>query len=74
MKDRYKSLMLRSLKDAMDVVEEYNSWSESSFDDDVRVPPQAVLDLGMLLYESRVRGAFADSNIDFPDLDEKMYK
>jgi hypothetical protein len=74
MRDRYKTLMLRSFKDSMDVVEEYNQWSAEAFDQPSPVPPQAVPQIAMALYQTRVMEGFGGgSSFDIPEFDEKMY-
>lgn len=75
MKDRHKALMLHSFKDAMDVVDEYNEWAEEAFDQQVPVPPQAVPQVAMMLYQSRVRKELASADsMDVPEFDNKMYE
>lgn len=75
MKDKYKEVMYRSFKDAMDVVADYNAWCEENFDAAVPVPPQAVPQVAMMLYQSRVREAFGTGgSLDFPEFDNKMYE
>lgn len=74
MKDRYKEIMFRSFKDAMDIVADYNAWCEENFDTAVPVPPQAVPQVATLLYQSRVREGFGGDGFDFPEFDNKMYE
>jgi hypothetical protein len=75
MRDRYKELMLRSFKDAMDVVDEYNMWAEEAFDGAPPVPPQAVPQVAMALYQSRVMDGWGgDGGFDIPEFDDKMFE
>ncbi len=75
MRDRYKELMLRSFKDAMDLVDEYNTWAEDAFDQPVPVPPQAVPQIAMSLYQARVMdGLRGEEGFDIPEFDGKMYE
>lgn len=75
MRDRYKELMLRSFKDAMDVVDDYNRWAEEAFDAAPPVPPQAVPQIAMALYQSRVMNGFGDGgSFDIPEFDDKMFE
>jgi len=75
MRDRYKELMLRSFKDAMDVVDEYNEWAADAFDTAPPVPPQAVPQVAMALYQSRVMDGWGgDGGFDIPEFDDKMYE
>ncbi|MFC7137347.1 hypothetical protein [Halobaculum litoreum] len=74
MRDRYKALMLRSFKDAMDVVDEYNTWSAEAFDESSPVPPQAVPKVAMMLYQSRVMDGWGgEGGFDVPEFDDKMF-
>ncbi|WP_435065463.1 hypothetical protein [Halobaculum sp. EA56] len=74
MRDRYKALMLRSFKDAMDIVDEYNTWAEGAFDDASPVPPQAVPKVAMMLYQSRVmEGWGGEGGFDVLEFDDKMF-
>jgi hypothetical protein len=75
MQDAYKELMFRSFKDAMDVVADYNEWAEEAFDAQVPVPPQAVPQVAMMLYQSRVREHMGDAGeFDFPEFQNRMYE
>lgn len=73
MQDTFKELMYRSFKDGMDVVADYNEWAEEAFDESVQVPPQAVPQVAAMLYQSRVQEHFADSDIQFPEFENRMY-
>ena len=74
MRDRYKELMLRSFKDGMDVVDEYNEWADEAFDEQSAVPPQAVPQVAMALYQSRVMDGWGgDGGFDIPEFDDKMF-
>lgn len=73
MQDRYRELMFRSFKDAMDVVADYNEWAEEAFEQQVPVPPQAVPQVAMALYRSRVM-AHGGEGFDLPDFDGRMYE
>jgi hypothetical protein len=74
MRDRYKALMLRSFKDAMDIVDEYNGWAVEAFDDSSPVPPQAVPQVAMMLYQSRVMDGWGgEGAFDVPEFDDKMF-
>ncbi|MFB6282887.1 MAG: hypothetical protein ABEK59_03005 [Halobacteria archaeon] len=75
MQDRYKELMFRSFKDAMDIVHDYNEWSEESFDDEIQVHGQTVSEIAMLLYRSRAMEAMASSgDISYPNFEDKMFE
>ncbi|MFB6206978.1 MAG: hypothetical protein ABEJ05_10690 [Haloglomus sp.] len=74
MQDTYKELMFRSFKDAMDIVADYNEWAEDAFDQQVPVPPQAVPQIAMALYQSRVAERMGNADLDFPDFDGRMYE
>ncbi|QLG61799.1 hypothetical protein [Halorarum salinum] len=74
MRDRYKELMLRSFKDSMDVVDAYNEWTEEAFDQPSPVPPQAVPQVAMALYQSRVMDGWGgDGGFDIPEFDDRMF-
>jgi hypothetical protein len=74
MRDRYKALMVRSFKDAMDVVDEYNAWADEAFEEPTAVPPQAVPKVAMMLYQSRVmEGWGGEGSFDLPEFDDKMF-
>ncbi|ESP88558.1 hypothetical protein [Candidatus Halobonum tyrrellensis] len=74
MRDKYKELMLRSFKDGMDVVDTYNEWAEKAFDDPSAVPAQAVPQVAMALYQSRVMDGWGgDGGFDIPEFDDKMF-
>jgi phosphodiesterase/alkaline phosphatase D-like protein len=73
MQDPFKELMFRSFKDAMDVAADYNAWAAEAFDEPMPVQPNAIPQLAMLLYRSRMQARLADGSIDFPDLDDRMY-
>lgn len=75
MRDQYRALMLTSLKDAEEIVRDFNEWTESEFENDAGVPEQAVPQLATLLYQSRVQAAFSDgTSFDLPEFDGKMYE
>jgi hypothetical protein len=74
MNDGYRKLMFRSLKDARDIVADYNEWDEEVFEGQAPVPPQAVPQIAMLLYRSRIRARANGDGFDFPDYDDKMYE
>lgn len=74
MQDAYKELMFRSFKDAMDIVADYNEWAEDAFDEQVPVPPQAVPQVAMALYQSRIRERAGNGSLDFPEFDGRMYE
>jgi hypothetical protein len=75
MQDAYKELMFRSFKDAMDIVADYNEWAEDAFDQQVPVPPQAVPQVAMALYQSRAAERMGgNGDINFPDFDGRMYE
>lgn len=73
MQDPFKELMFRSFKDAMDVAADYNEWAEEAFDEPMPVQPNAIPQLAMLLYRSRVRTRLGEGSIDFPEVDDRMY-
>lgn len=75
MQDGYKDMMYRSFKDARDIVADYNEWSREAFDQEVAVPPGAVPQVALVLYQSRVRGHLGESaEFDMPEFDERMYE
>jgi hypothetical protein len=74
MNDAYRELMFRSFKDAMDVVADYNEWAEGAFEAPVRVPPQAVPQVAMALYRSRVMEHAGEEIFDVPEFDGRMYE
>ena len=74
MQDAYKELMFRSFKDGMDIVADYNAWAEDAFDEQVPVPPQAVPQVAMALYRSRIRERMGTGDLDFPEFDGRMYE
>ena len=74
MRDKYKELMLRSFKDAMDLVDTYNEWADDAFDEPSGVPAQAVPQVAMALYQSRVMDGWGgDGGFDIPEFDDKMF-
>jgi hypothetical protein len=74
MQDQYKALMFRSFKDAMDVVADYNEWAEDAFEQQVPVPPQAVPQVAMALYRSRVMAHGSGEEFSLPEFDGRMYE
>ena len=75
MQDAYKELMFRSFKDAMDIVADYNEWAGDAFDEQVPVPPQAVPQVAMALYQSRVMDGWGgDGGFDIPEFDDTMFE
>lgn len=75
MRDQYRTLMLASLKDAMEIVKEYNEWTKAEFGDEMAVPPQAVPQLALMLYQARVQESFSESgSLNVPEFDDKMYE
>jgi hypothetical protein len=74
MQDQYKELMFRSFKDAMDVVADYNEWAEEAFEQQVPVPPQAVPQVAMALYRSRVMAHAGGEGFSLPEFDGRMYE
>jgi hypothetical protein len=74
MQDQYKELMFRSFKDAMDVVADYNEWAEEAFEGQVPVPPQAVPQVAMALYRSRVMAHAGGEGLSLPEFDGRMYE
>ena len=74
MQDQYKELMFRSFKDAMDVVADYNEWADEAFEAQVPVPPQAVPQVAMALYRSRVMAHAGGEEFSLPDFDGRMYE
>lgn len=75
MRDQYKKLMLTSFKDAMDVVGDYNQWCDDNFSNGVPVPPQAVPQIALMLYQSRVASTMSEANaFEVPEFDDKMYE
>lgn len=74
MRDRYRKLMLTSFKDSMEIVEEYNEWCEEVYGAG-SVPPQAVPQIALTLYQSRIMGSLSESTgFDVPEFDDKMYE
>ncbi|MFB6118788.1 hypothetical protein [Halosegnis sp.] len=73
MQDPFKELMFRSFKDAMDVAADYNAWADEAFDEPMPVQPNAIPQLAMLLYRSRVQARLGEGSIDFPEVDDRMY-
>ena len=75
MRDRYRTIMLASFKDATEIVSEYNSWLDDEQHDPTPVPPGAVPQVALSLYRSRVTELLADgSGFELPDFDDKMYE
>jgi len=73
MQDPFKELMFRSFKDAMDVAADYNAWAGEAFDEPMPVQPNAIPQMAMLLYRSRVQARLGEGSIDFPEVDDRMY-
>lgn len=73
MQDPFKELMFRSFKDAMDIAADYNTWAGEAFDEPMPVQPNAVPQMALLLYRSRLQARFGNGSMEFPDLDERMY-
>lgn len=74
MRDQFRTLLLSSFKDARAIVAEYNEWSGTEFEDDSGVPPQAVPQIALSLYQSRVMQASPSAEFDLPEFDERMYE
>lgn len=74
MRDQYRALMLTSLKDAMEIVMEFNEWGEAEFDVEGAIPPPAVPQLALMLYQARLRDAVNGDAIDVPEFDDRMYE
>ena len=74
MQDAYQELMFRCFKDAMDIVADYNEWAEDAFDGQVPVPPQAVPQIAMTLYRSRVVERMGGEEFDLPEFTGRMYE
>lgn len=74
MRDQYRTLLLSSFKDARAIVAEYNEWSGTEFEDETGVPPQAVPQIALSLYQSRVMQATSGSEFSLPEFDERMYE
>jgi hypothetical protein len=73
MNDGHKKLMYRCLKDARGIVADYNEWDEDVFEQQAPVPPQAVPQIAMLLYRSRMY-TNNEGGFDFPESNDKMFE
>jgi hypothetical protein len=74
MRDQYRALLLASCKDARSIVGEYNEWGAAEFGGDDAVPPQAVPQIALALYQSRVMEATSGGSFELPEFDERMYE
>lgn len=74
MQDGHKKLMYRCFKDARDIVADYNEWDREVFEEQAPVSPQAVPQIALMLYRSRLQSRMAEGGIDFPEFDDKMYE
>lgn len=57
----------------MDIAADYNAWAGEAFDEPMPVQPNAIPQLAMLLYRSRVQARLGEGSIDFPEVDDRMY-
>ena len=74
MRDTYRALLLTSFTDARSIVGEYNEWGAAEFGDETGVPPQAVPQIALALYQSRVAEATSNGSLELPEFDERMYE
>lgn len=74
MRDQYRALMLTSLKDAMEIVMEFNEWAGGEFGVEDAVPPPAIPQLALMLYQGRLHETMNGGSFDVPEFDDKMYE
>ena len=74
MRDASRALLLSIFRNARSIVGEYNEWGAAEFGDDAGVPPQAVPQTALALYQSRVVEATPNGGFESAEFEERMYE